>query len=67
MSALVAAEQHGPRGAAHLVLLAGVVVIAIAVIGINRWRARRDEAAAGEQPTISRGGTADSTQPTEDE
>jgi uncharacterized iron-regulated membrane protein len=67
MSALMAAEQHGPRGAAHLVLLAGVVVIAIAVIGVNRWRARRDEAAAGEEPTTSRDQRAESTQSTEDE
>jgi hypothetical protein len=67
MSALVAAEQHGPRGAAHLVLLAGVVVIAIAVIGVNRWRTRRDEAAGAEEPTTSRDKRAESTHSTKDE
>ena len=48
---LVGAQQHGPRGPAHLVLLAGVVVIALVVLGVIRWRGRRDAAAAEEQST----------------
>jgi hypothetical protein len=36
------ARQHEPRGAVvHLVVLAGVVVIALMVIGMSRWRRRR--------------------------
>jgi type VI protein secretion system component VasK len=46
---LVVAQQHGPGGAAHLVLLAVVAVVALVVIGVNRWRARHDAAAAKEQ------------------
>jgi hypothetical protein len=67
MSALVAAEQHGPGGAAHLAFLAGVVVIAIAVIGVRRWRARRGEAAAGAERPTSRDRPGQSTQSTKDE
>jgi hypothetical protein len=36
------AQQHEPRGAvAHLLILAGVVVTALMVIGVSRWRRRR--------------------------
>jgi hypothetical protein len=47
MSAVLAtaeliAEQHEPPGAmAHLVIFAGLLVVALAVIGVNRWRRRR--------------------------
>jgi hypothetical protein len=35
------AQQHEPRGAVvHLVILAGVVVTALMVIGMSRWRKR---------------------------
>jgi len=43
---LVAAQRHGPGGAAHLVLLAGVVVAALVVFGVSRWRRRRDATTA---------------------
>jgi hypothetical protein len=49
MSAAIAmaeliAEQHEPRGAgAHLVIFAGLLVVALAVIGVNRWRRRRSQ------------------------
>ena len=39
---LVAAQPHGPGPAAHFVLFAGVVAVALVVLGVNRWRARRD-------------------------
>jgi hypothetical protein len=40
---LVGQQQHDPPGAAlHLALVAGVVVAALAVIGLSRWRSRRD-------------------------
>ena len=47
MSAAIAtaeliAEQHEPPGAAaHLVIFVGVLVAALAVIGVNRWWKRR--------------------------
>jgi membrane protein DedA with SNARE-associated domain len=40
---LVGQQQHDPPGAAlHLALVAGVVVAALVVFGISRWRSRRD-------------------------
>jgi hypothetical protein len=40
---LVAQQQHDPPGAAlHLALVAGVVVAALVVFGVRRWRSRRD-------------------------
>jgi hypothetical protein len=36
-------QQHDPPGAAlHLALVAGVVVAALVVLGVTRWRGRRD-------------------------
>jgi len=36
-------QQHDPPGAAlHLALVAGVVVAALVVFGVSRWRSRRD-------------------------
>jgi len=47
-AAIVTAEliaQHEPRGgAAHVVIMAGVVVAALAVIGVSRWRRNRSRA-----------------------
>jgi hypothetical protein len=40
---LVAQQQHGPGGAAHFFLLAGVVVAGLLVLGVSRWRRRRDK------------------------
>lgn len=48
-TALVAAQQHGPGGAAHLLLLAGVVVAALVALGVSRWRRRRDAKLAEHQ------------------
>jgi hypothetical protein len=46
--AIVTAEliaQHEPRGGAtHVVILAGVVVTALVVIGVSRWRRNRSRA-----------------------
>jgi hypothetical protein len=40
---LVGQQQHDPPGAAlHLALVAGVVVAALVVFGVSRWRSRRD-------------------------
>jgi uncharacterized iron-regulated membrane protein len=38
---LVAAQHRGPGGAVHLVLLAAIAAIALAVFGVSRWRQRR--------------------------
>ncbi len=46
---LVAAQQHGPGGAAHLVILALVAVIALVVFGVSKWRGRRASATAEQQ------------------
>jgi hypothetical protein len=53
MSTIVGAQQHGPGEAAHLVLLAGVVVAALIAIGVSRWRKRRDTAVAAEEHSTS--------------
>jgi ABC-type antimicrobial peptide transport system permease subunit len=51
--------QHEPRGgAAHVVILAGVVVTALAVIGLSRWRRKRSRA---EQHSNSHDRSAEST------
>lgn len=44
-TALLAAQGHQPP-AAHLLLLVGAAVVGLVILGINRWRARRDAAAA---------------------
>lgn len=41
--------QHGPQGAAHLVVLAVLVGIALVVFGVNRWRRKRASAAPRQQ------------------
>lgn len=42
-AALVGQQQHDPPGAAlHLALGAGVVVAALVVFAVSRWRRRRD-------------------------
>jgi len=44
---LVAAGQgHSPPAGAHLILLAGVAVAALAIFGAKWWRGRRDSAVA---------------------
>jgi hypothetical protein len=43
---LLGAQEHTPNGGAvHLVLLVGVVVAALVVLGVSRWRRRRESAA----------------------
>jgi hypothetical protein len=49
---ILAAETHGPGGAAHLMLLAGLVVTALVIFGVSRWRGRRDAAANEEQSSF---------------
>lgn len=47
-AALLAQQaQHTPP-VAHVVLLAGVVVVGLVVFAIARWRSRRDAAAHGD-------------------
>jgi hypothetical protein len=48
---LLAQRQHEPPAGAHLFLLAGVVVAALVLFGVSRWRRRRTAAAAEEEPT----------------
>ncbi len=57
--------QHGPGGAAHLVVLAVLVVIALVVFGVNRWRGKRASAAA-EQQLAPHDHSAESTDSTEE-
>jgi uncharacterized iron-regulated membrane protein len=62
--ATVVEAQHGPGGAAHLIVLAALVVVALAIFGVKRWRERR-AAAMAEQPPAAHDQAAGSTQPTE--
>jgi hypothetical protein len=48
---LLGQQPHEPPAGAHIFLLAGVVVTALVLLGVNRWRRRRDAAAAKEQST----------------
>lgn len=64
---LVGAQQHGPGGAAHLVLLAGVALAALVFLGASRWRRRRDAAAAAELEPASHERSEENTRPTEEE
>ncbi len=48
---IAAGTQHGPGGAAHLVVLTALVVIALVVVGVNRWRGTRASAAAEQRST----------------
>jgi hypothetical protein len=57
--------QHGPGGAAHLVVLAVLVGIALVVFGVNRWRRKRASAAPEKQPG-PHDHSAESTDPTEE-
>jgi len=62
---LVGAQQHGPGGAAHVVVLAAVVVIALAFFGVNRWR-RSHAAKAAEQKSTSDDPSAEVTRTTKE-
>jgi hypothetical protein len=62
---LLGAQEHTPSGGAvHLALLAGVVVAALVVFGVSRWRGRRDAAAVDERST-SHDRAAESSRSTE--
>jgi len=56
--------QHGPGGAAHLVVLAALVVIALVFFGVKRWRGKR--ASAPEQQSTVHDPSAESTDSTEE-
>jgi hypothetical protein len=58
---LLGAQEHTPNGGAvHLALLAGIVVAALVVLGVSRWRRRRESAAVAERST-SQDRSAEST------
>jgi hypothetical protein len=49
---LLRAQEHAPGGGAvHLALLAGVVVVALVVLGVSRWLGRRGSGSAGQRST----------------
>jgi hypothetical protein len=48
---VVAQQQHRPPGAAHFVLLAGVVLAVLAIFGVRWWRRRHEVAEAEWEPT----------------
>jgi hypothetical protein len=59
--ALLGAQEHTPSGGAvHFALLAGIVVVALVVLGVSRWRRRRESAAVAERST-SQDRSAEST------
>jgi hypothetical protein len=66
MSILAAETTHGPGGAAHLFLLAGIVVTALVIFGVNWWRGRRDASANEDQSSFDDRAHA-STRSTEEE
>ena len=63
---VVAQQQHGPPRGAHLMLLAGVVIAAVAIFGVKWWRGRRDGATTDEGLT-RHDRSADSTRPRKEE
>jgi hypothetical protein len=63
---VVGQQEHSPPAGTHLVLLAGVVVVALTLFGMKWWRGRRD-AAAPEEHSDTRDRSAKSTRSTEDE
>jgi hypothetical protein len=61
VAALIAAQQeHSPPAGAHLLLVAGVIVAALAVVGVKWWRGRSDAAARAERQAPSHDRPADS-------
>jgi hypothetical protein len=63
--AVLVGAQHGPGGAAHLVVLAVLVGIALLIFGVNRWRRKR-ASAAPEQQSGPHDHSAERTDPTEE-
>jgi hypothetical protein len=62
----VVGQQHEPPAAAHLVVLAGIAVAALAIFGVKRWRDRRTAGGNEDEPS-SRDGSAEDTRSWEDE
>lgn len=46
---LLGQQHEPPGGTVHLALLAGVVVAGLVILGVSRWRSRRDATRAEEQ------------------
>jgi type VI protein secretion system component VasK len=60
---LIAQQHERPGAAAHLVILAGLVVIALAIFGVIRWRRRR---ARAERHSSSHDRSEESTRSTDE-
>jgi hypothetical protein len=61
VAALIAAQQeHSPPAGAHLLLAAGVVVAALAIVGVKWWRGRSGDAASAEGQSPSHDRPAES-------
>jgi hypothetical protein len=48
---LLAQHQHEPPAGAHLILVAAVVLTGLVLLGVSRWRKRRDTESPEEQST----------------
>jgi len=59
---LVGAQQHGPRGGAHLAILVGLAFAALLFFGVSWWRRRRSVARQRSTPDDR---AAESTTPKE--
>jgi hypothetical protein len=63
---LVVAQQHEAPAGAHFVVLAGLMVAALAILGVRWWRGRRDgDGIEGQQRSQDR--SSESTRSKEDE
>lgn len=63
---VVTQQQHRPPAGAHFVLLAGIVVAALAILGVRWWR-RRHKAAEGEREPNSHDHLPEGTRSSEEQ
>jgi hypothetical protein len=49
----VLAQEHNPPAGAHLMVLAGIVIAALVILGVRRWRTRRDTGSNRHGPASS--------------